>query len=575
MNKEALLHRPKRFLQNINYKEVAKDVAVYSPVTLTGGALGASAANTFDPPTVVLSDKIQAEVSLDAGSQGLSIDYGSVMHLPNATEGVLRSAHLGVDINIDTINASTKDTEALQEFSALAAQYKPNIIEPMQDALAEKLMTGATIGAIAATALFASSVATYRFVKENGGLSYLKERARGSSMRTRVLVGLCSAVALFSAANIVKDVASGPNAVERNKVTSPLPVQLTNKSPLLKGAWMEGLGSEFPERLAQAFVAYKNDVNESLDVSKRNFEEAFAKYKRKDSSLINNPDYRPVMHISDAHCNYAMYEKTLAPVVAAFSPNLVLNTGDTFTNGKTMPYEKNCYTSFREAIAKGNKNATIVNTIGNHDPKDFINIDSDPKVITPTKGDDYTVKTEIGDIVVTDDESISTWESKPEEKSREMYELNAKQGHTTAEKACEASDETLQRPIVMVHRPQASFETSMRGCARLILKGHTHRNQPLKKVESKDGEAVIHHTAGSSSGTHNSIAIYETPKRSASISILYFDDANELRGATTVTFTGEGDVKISDEKLPNKVDEDLSKAQIAFVKEHKAKKANG
>lgn len=565
--KSVNIHKPSK-------KELLGE-ALYGGVGGTGAILGAAAANRYSPPTVVLSDKIEAQVALDPGGEGLAIDYGSIMHLPNATDGLLNSAHVGVNIDINTINASTNNSEELEELSSLAAQYGPNIIEPVREALTEKLMTGAAIGAIALTATCAASIASYRYVKEKGGFSFMRERYKQSQMKTKILTGLCAAVAIFSTGSAVKSVVQGPNAVQKNIVKNPLPKQLTDKSPLLKGAWMEGLGSEFPEKLAKAFVAYKHDVNESLDISARNFEEQFKKYSAKKSSLINNPNLRPVMHISDAHCNYAMYEKTLTPAVEAFKPSLILNTGDTFTNGDTMPYENNCFKDFREAIARGNKQSTIINTIGNHDPKDFINIDSYPKVITPTEGDGYKVETEIGDIIVTEDESISKWEATPEEKTDEMYELNAKQGHVTSEKACEASKEETQRPIVMVHRPQASFETSMRGCARLILKGHTHANQPLKMVMSQDGQEVIHHTAGSSSGTHNTIAIYETPKRSASISILHFDKFNEVKGATTVTFTSDGEVEISDEKMPSKIDIDISKAQLAFTKKYGPKKTEG
>lgn len=565
--KSVNLHRPSK-------KELL-GASLYGGVAGTGAILGAAAANRFSPPTVVLSDKIEAQVALDPGSEGLTVDYGSIMHLPNAADGLLDSAHIGVNIDINTINASTNNSEELKELSSLVAQYKPNIIEPVREALTEKLLTGAAIGAIALTATCTASLASYRYIKQKGGFPYMRERYKQSQMKTKILAGLCAAVAIFSAGNAIKSVAKGPNSVQKNIVKNFLPKQLTDKSPLLEGAWMEGLGSEFPEKLAKAFVAYKNDVKESLDISAHNFKEQFEKYSAESKSLINNPDLRPVMHISDAHCNYAMYEKTLAPVVGAFQPSLVLNTGDTFTNGGTMPYEKNCFNAFREAIAKGNKNTTIINTIGNHDPKKFINIDSNPKVVTPTKGDNYKVKTEIGEIIVTEDESLSTWESKPEEKSKEMYKLNAEQGHKTAEKACETAEDEEKRPIVMVHRPQASFETSIRGCARLILKGHTHANQPLKKVVSRDGQEVIHHTAGSSSGTHNTIAIYETPKRTASISILYFDTFNQVQGATTITFTGDGSVNISDEKMPSKIDIDISKAQLAFTKKYGPKKTEG
>lgn len=575
MNREFVRYIPSR-LRNVNYKEVAKDTAAFSPVVLTGSVLGAYVANKYFPPSVTLSDLAEVQPSIDFGGSGVDVTYGSTLHMPNAIDTITPVVNSGVDINVTTLNASVDNHQSIKEMASLAAQYKPNIVEPIQSAVIERLAVGATIGTVALSAAGYFAYKKYKDIKKKGGFLHIRERYQRSNTKTKALAILCGAVAIFGAGKAVETGVKGKNQVERNVIKKPLPKALTNKSPLLKDAWAEGLGSEMPQKFANAFVEYKKDVKESLQISRRNFKEKFKIYSKNPDSLINNPDYKGVMQISDAHCNYAMYKYALKPVVAAFSPSLILNTGDTYTNGGTMPYEKNCFTDFRDAVAKGSPKATIINTIGNHDPKDFINIDSEPKVITPTKGDGFTVDTEIGKIVVTEDKSISTWNANPPEKSEEMYRLNAEQGHETAEKACEIQEKTGERPIVMVHRPQASFETSMRGCARLILKGHTHLNQPLKRAKSQNGNDVIHHTAGSSSGTHNTIAIYETPKRPASISMLYFDKAsNELRGAATITFDTDGSVDISEEKLPKNIDKDLDKAQLAFTKKYGSKKTEG
>lgn len=555
--------------------EKAKETGFFAATASTGAVTGAVVANNYFPPNVTISEAAEVQPSLDFGGQGVDITYGSTMHLPHAMESVTPIVKTGVDINISTLNASVDNSHSLKDIASLAAQYKPNIVEPIQHALVERLATGATIGAIALSAVGYLGYKKYRDVQSKGGSSYLFEKAKNSNIKTRTLAGLCGLVALFGAGKVVHHATTGPNIVEKSANVRTLPKSLTDKSPLLKDATMEGLGSELPQKLAGAFVEYKKNVEESLELSEKKFQEAFEHYSSKKSSLINRPEYTVAMHISDAHCNYAMYKYALKPVTAAFQPSIVLNSGDNYTNGGTMPYEKNCFTDLRNAVAEVDPTTTIVNTIGNHDPKNFINIDKNPRVITPTKGDDFTAHTELGDIVVTEDKSLSTWDSKPPEKSPEMFKLNAEQGHETAEIACKNAEKTGERPIVMVHRPQASFETSLRGCARLILKGHTHVNQPVKKVVSRDGQEVLHHTAGSISGTHNTIAIYETPKRPATYSMLYFDHEHQLKGATTVTFDTDGNVTIEDEKLPKYVDKDLSQAQLAFVKEHKHKKSDG
>lgn len=563
MNTERRLHLPHKPSKE-TVKKGALYTGVYGTTVSVGAVLGAATANQIAAPHVQLSRFAEVQPTLDFGGKGLEVTYGSSMHLPHALESL---PHMGVDINITQLSASVDDPSSFKELASLAAQYKPNIVEPIQHAMMERLAAGATIGAAALTA--AGYFAIKKYKTRPGGF-HMKERwekLKNSDIKTRAVAGVIGLVALVGAGKTTSDTVFTSKKDGQVIVKRPLPQAITEKSPLLKDAWMEGFGSELPQKAFSAFVEYKKNVEEELDVSKKAFEEQFAAYQAKNSSLINNPNYRVAMHVSDAHCNYAMFKKGLEPVVEAFQPSTIFNSGDTYTNSGTMPYEKNCFTDFRAAIAKSDEKATIINTIGNHDPKNFINIDSDPKVITPTEDDHYTTESEFGKVVVTPDESKVTWQSIPEEKSLDMYELVAKQSTKTEEIACKTTEENGREPIVMVHRPQVSFGTSLKGCASLILKGHTHKNQKLKNVLSDSGKEVIHHTAGSMSGTGNTIAIYETPKKPATFSMLYFDNANELRGATTVTFFPGGDVEIKDEKAPKKIDKDLNSAVRTPLKE--------
>ncbi len=563
MNTERKLRLPHKPSKE-TVKKAAKDTATYTPFALAGSVLGAATANQIAAPHVELNRFAEVQPRLDFGGKGLDVTYGSTMHLPNALE---KLPHMGVDINITHLNASVDNASSFKELASLAAQYKPNIVEPIQHAMMERLAMGATIGAAALTAAGYFAIKKYRQQPESINIKQHFNRLKNANLKTKAIAGLVGVVALLGAGKITEGTVFASNGTEQTIVKRPLPKEITDKSPMLKGAWMEGFGSELPEKAFSAFVEYKKNVEQELDISKNTFEEQFATYKEKNGSLINNPDYKIAMHVSDAHCNYAMFKYGLEPVVDAFQPSTIFNSGDTYTNSGTMPYEKNCFTDFRAAIAKGYEKATIINTIGNHDPKNFINIDSDPKVITPTEDDHYIAESEFGKVIVTPDESKATWQSIPEEKTNDMYELVAKQSAKTEEVACKVAEEDGREPIVMVHRPQVSFGTSLKGCASLLLKGHTHKNQKLKAVISDNGEQVIHHTAGSMSGTGNTIAIYETPKKPASYSMLYFNGSNELRGATTVTFYPGGDVTITDEKMPKIIDKDLNSAIRVQLKE--------
>ncbi len=563
MNTERNLHLPHRPSKE-TVKKGALYTGVYGTTVSAGAVLGATTANQIAAPRVQLSRFAEVQPTLDFGGKGLEVTYGSSMHLPHALENL---PNMGVDINITQLSASVDDPSSFKELASLAAQYKPNIVEPIQHAMMERLAVGATIGAAALTAVGFLAIKKYKTRPEGFNIKKRWEKLKESNIKTRAVAGVIGLVALVGAGKTTGDTVFTSKSDGQVIVKRALPKAITSKSPMLKDAWMEGFGSELPQKAFGAFVEYKKNVEEELDISKKAFEEQFAAYQAKSSSLINNPNYRVAMHVSDAHCNYAMFKKGLEPVVEAFQPSTIFNSGDTYTNSGTMPYEKNCFTDFRAAVAKGNEKATIINTIGNHDPKNFINIDSDPKVITPTEGDNYTTESEFGKVVVTPDESKATWQSMPEEKTTEMYELIANQSAKTEEQACKLTEEDGREPIVMVHRPQVSFGTSLKGCASLLLKGHTHKNQKIKAVLSDSGKEVIHHTAGSMSGTGNTIAIYETPKKPATFSMLYFNDANELSGATTVTFYPGGDVEIKDEKMPKKIDKDLNSAVRTPLKE--------
>ena len=335
-------------------KEFAKDGAAFAATATTGAIAGAYVANKYFPPSVTLSDLAEVQPSIDFGGSGVDVTYGSTLHMPNAIDTITPIVNSGVDINVTTLNASVDNHQSIKEMASLAAQYKPNIVEPIQSAVIERLAVGGYF-----------TYKKYKDIKKNGGFSHIRERFYKSNTKTKALALLCAGVAIFGAGKAVEAGVKGKNEVEKSIVKKPLPKAVTDKNPLLEGAWAEGLGSEIPQKFANAFVEYKKNVKEELDISKKAFEEQFKAYQAKSSSLINNPNYRVAMHISDAHCNYAMYKYGLESVVAVFQPSTIFNSGDTYTNSGTMPYEKNCFNDFRAAIAKGNEKATIINAIGN------------------------------------------------------------------------------------------------------------------------------------------------------------------------------------------------------------------
>lgn len=538
---------------------------------VAGAVAGAYAGNYIFPPTVdIISDGVvQTEVSLSLTNPGLHATYGPTLDAPNLPiADVPTVGNIGLDAEIKEFNIDITDPNSSDQLSALFAKPDSALVDPIKHALYERIATGAVSGALAGMAMSYMALQTYRMKKQDGTIDYVKNRlSRFNNLTNRVVAGGLAMIAL-TGCGVAIGASSSDDGSDRFK--HPLPPEITKNIPSLQGATVSGLGGEALTYLARAGTAYKQNVDESLSKSRDNFGQAFKKYSS-ENNIFTGGKYKVAMHISDAHCNYAMYNFALGPVVKAFQPEIILNTGDTFTNGGTMFYEKDCMNSMTDVIGDNTDNVTMINTIGNHDPKRVIKKDEDPKVITPTKDTHYTVSTNIGDIVATPDLSLTTWSTIPEEHDEKMDKLTAEQGAKTNKFSCEQYERTGKKPIAMVHRPYASARVTLEGCASLVLKGHTHERQKIKNVPAKDGSEVLHHVAGSSSGTHNTIAIYETPKQPATYTMLYFDNDNKLKGSTTVTFDTGGRVTIKDEDVPTKKsdNEDYNQFLTTFDPEYK------
>jgi len=534
-----------------NEQDKSREGLVLAAGATTGAGLGLYSANYIFPPTVdfINNDVVKAQVSLSLSDPGLHAVYGPKLDAPNVHIADLPLVgNIGLNARIDEFNVDITDPNSSDQVSSLFAKHDSAIVTPIKHAIYERMATGAITGCIAGIALSYMALQTYRMKKHDGTFDYIKNKIGKLGENTKKIVaGALATVALAGCGVAIEQSTESDNAGIKHK----LPSSITDNRPELKDATVSGLGGEALVFLAKASTAYKQNVNESLAISRENFWQEFEEYSSK-KSMFTDRKYKVAMHISDAHCNYAMYEYALGPVVKAFQPDIVLNTGDTFTNGGIMFYEKDCMSSLIKTIGDNTTDTTMVNTIGNHDPKKPVNHDKDPRVVTPSKDTNYVVHTEIGDIVVTPDKSLTTWSTTPDEDGEAMDELTAEQGAITSKSACEQYSETGKKPIVMVHRPFASAKVTAKGCASLVLKGHTHQRQKLKIVESRDGSKTLHHIAGSSSGTHNTIAIYETPKRPATYTMFYFDQANKIKGATNITFDTDSSVTIEDEKVPTK-----------------------
>lgn len=548
--------------------------------SVAGAATGVYAVNNvLRPPTVEFMPEeagaIEATVSLKA-EEGINVINGvTKLELPNAPVDT-PFGDIGINLHLTKLDQAIQDPDTINNITSLIKKHEVAIEEPVRDVFYASLAKGGGIGAIVGGIAGYFLFKKYRQLKDDGQIPKFKEIVPKSSRKKQALMAVCATLAISSTAAAGFQISSESENTKANAPATPLPQEITKNSELLQGAKIVGFGADLIDTAVKLVKAYDDDIKDTFAITKDNYKVAFSQYSSGRNYLKKfggNNEYKVAMHISDAHCNFAMYENALKPVYKKFKPTIVLNTGDTFIVGQTMPIENDCMKDLRKAVTSSTQETLIVNTIGNHDGKKPINIEDNPKVVTPDDYSGYATETPIGTIVTTPDRTITTLETTPPEGSDKIYKMMAEQSNLTAEKACDVKSKTGEEPIVMVHRPQASYRTSLRGCASLILKGHTHSRQKIKNIPNDAGGGTLHHTAGSSSGSHNTLSFYETPKKPATYTMFYFDSLNRLKGSTTVTFDTNSRVTINDEKIPTKLEGLKSlRIQQRFLEKHTSKK---
>ncbi len=527
-----------------------------------GAYIGANIANTYVKPTVELvPGSIKAKSSMSFDGQGLRVTYGDQLDVPNVPIKLPVTGDARLDVDILPLNVPVDDPEFVRLVAGLMADPTDNIFKPLIFESLERMAIGASLGAVIIGGL--THGAANKFRAERGWTRHgMKNIAR---RLPKAWIAALGAAVISTGASVATndDSPNGPVGNQAAKVA--LSTDITDNSSYLEGATVTGASARLTNRSARLIIEYRKSVEDSMQDYAVDFKTAFEEYAAS-SKFFGNSEYTVAGHFSDAHCNFANFKYVVGAVVEAFQPTIILENGDFQATSGEMPLEKNCMRKYMESIEHANKETDtktdVVLSLGNHDSKDDINIDGNPRVITPRKDKNYTVETEIGPVIALKDRSDTTFETKPPEDSSEMRKVIAEQGRDAAAAACKHYEETGEQPIVMTHRVEAPYKTSVLDCASLILNGHTHENKPFKKLLTNSGKVVVQHTAGSISGSKNTLSYFETPKRDATLTFMFFKD-KKLVGNATVTLFANGGVKIEERALTTKSEgvDDLTERQ--------------
>lgn len=546
----------------------------YTLASASLGAIGGAAITSQIPKRVTLAEGVEVDVSMQFGQQGVDVSYGATtIALPNIPIKTPLPTETGLKVDITRLDIPLDGSANVDQYANVVGQYDVGVAEPVSAALTKHIATGGLIGAVALGVGAYSAVKHYRnhrkyaqaYKEQNGDnapkrnfLSRFEPRTKAAALAGIAALALVPGVHAVQKEQQRKNALPQPTALHvdsyistAGKTGEELKRAMKLKKTL-SGITVSGTGGTLINTAAHGISEYMKSADSFWERASNDVAPAYDAFYKKRSlhALYEDPDIVPILHISDFHCNYPA-KQYIEAVVRATQPAIVANTGDTFTNSDTMPYEKNCRDTLTEAIQSGAQQATIIESGGNHDP----NHDEDDTVKILHDKNNFTVEAHGIRFAGHDDPETTTWN--PPSNDKNVRQINdkkrradiAKKGHELAKVVC--NEENAAPTIVLTHRMESSYESLYRGCAALALSGHTHNETPLRELTTENGTLAAQHTAGSVTGAEVGITIYQKPNKNAPFSILFFDkNKQRVRTMITGTLRTDGAISFAEQKRP-------------------------
>lgn len=581
----------------------SKPFAVGSTVAggLAGTAYGAAVANYLIPKQIDYVEGVTAHSSVTL-NPGAVID-GRVTQFvaPNAVADSPVPGIEGVHTTVDRLQLDFSDEKLVGEYINTVSNFD-DAVKATGEAIVNHLMAGAGIGAALGAGAVYGSIWGARRVKQSRAEAQRdierlrldstdsdnlksanrqeKQLARDRFWRTIRVGAVIGAVALVGGLTARKAVEIESPVKGNGEALSTI---VSDTIPALKGAKIYGSGAQINIGILK-IDSLKKDADKTWKTGYANLVPALREYNQTvGNAFSSNPDIRTLTHATDLHCNQANYEHFLGPAMKLINTDLAAVTGDIQTNSGTMFFEKNCIPGmieiFEEAGKANGKTVPIVSVDGNHDDKtprkagpNYFDL-TRFNMVKEFKHDDSenTLGANLTFVGTQDPRSTVKFPTTPV-KLEDQYKGLAKQGEDVAGRAC-SEQNAGKNVIVMTHGVQAGFAAATRGCAALILNGHSHDEEPVKAILGENGRVVLQHTGGSASGAHEGFSIYEAPQQDASITNFYYSvSQHQFVGYYTVTLGTNGRVKINHGEMPSKVENtQVAESMEAFQDKYSAK----
>jgi hypothetical protein len=300
----------------------------------------------------------------------------------------------------------------------------------------------------------------------------------------------------------------------------------------------EFLGPEVPLPAEVADLQVLGDV--TTDQTRRLIESAISTYDQsktfyttaaQDAAKLDlrvpSPDETVVLLIADRHDNIGM-DKVARAVGDAGGATVVFDAGDDTSVGRTWE------TFSLDSVDSAFEGYDRFGVAGNHDHGTFVRSYLDEHGWTMLEGQTLIGSAGIRLLGVDDPRSsgLGNWR---DETGLSFDEVEDR----LADAACEAQDAGRRVATILVHDADLGAAALERGCADLVVGGHTHVQAGPDRIEGADGATGYTYTTGTAGGAAYAIALGSKPRRPAGMSLVTYRDGRPV-GIQAVTLQTTG-----------------------------------
>jgi predicted phosphodiesterase len=244
-------------------------------------------------------------------------------------------------------------------------------------------------------------------------------------------------------------------------------------------------------------------------------------------------DETVVLLISDRHDNIGM-DKVARAVGDAGGATVVFDAGDDTSVGRTWEgFSLDSVTSAFEDYDR-------FGVAGNHDHGTFVRSYLGEHGWTMLDGETLLGPGGIRLLGIDDPRSsgLGNWR---DETGLSFSEV----GDRLADAACEAQDLGQRVATIVVHDANLGAAALERGCADLVVGGHTHVQAGPDRVAGENGATGYTYTTGTTGGAAYAIALGSKPRRPAGMSLVTYGDGRPV-GTQAVTLQTTGVFEVGD-----------------------------